>query len=964
MNILNRAFGGTDQRNLKVVVAFIGSTWELLDAQSRSAVIAKLGPVNGFRANASFPWKRVAPAFTHGLRAHEDASVAKLLQQVWIAGLPELVDLFHAALHPDGRTDAVLGHAPPPESPIRNTHAWAPTVDDFLAAHRVLPKEQSERFGQFTVLVAMCGIPEWRGAANEAARAFFQTPPAPPSSPSAAASPPPPASPRTSENADNTLSLRPRTESNDSLDTATCDVLDHEDAATDREPTIGGPEFHQSTELEQLRALDWILIDAVVASANGQGGALKLPEIERVAEEFALLNLKRPQSCFHWGYALAFTGGTLPAHGPRFNVPRRAWIVAGWLIGHARTSPEAALGAWRALLPQDRHAVLKHPPAAQHAARPLVDVLITSGDIDALASWLPQINCPDNDLATAIRALGRRLQDAGRVADLRRVAAAIDQRLAEWGPALSLELQVCAVAALRKAGRCDECDGAMNELGREFAALIDPNGVPADGWRNLAARLLEEATPQAMLARAAIQRTEDLWFGRTRRPSDFASQHGGRLTEWCAWLKQTNDADRPEPELAYAAGLVVLCCNEAENASESCGIIARAIGLALPATNSPDAPEWMRLIAPRMRLLLRLVMFRDQRNAASCRDAVQAIIQFERNHDQLPGEFRKAVVEHAIIFGIDDVADIFVGLAQRDFAELIDDRLLDDALRYDAVRGTLIGRFDEVVRALTRKNAWTLRIALFKSLVKADVHDDCVARVADDLIGVIMGTQSDPNELITVFMEDERWKSVWETEADFAGVLALLARVSTDQDIRNRAALRIYQACLHEVHEPGGLAIAEDYLEALTDLHADQTWLDDARRQIEGQRAQHAPAANAGGANNGARPARVKVLFIGGDERQENAETRTRVLLSTKVPHADPTFEYPGWSANWGGDLTRVEGLIRNADVVVTMRYMRTMYGRHVRRMCNDHRRQWRATIGHGPVAIARAMAHAANAVA
>jgi hypothetical protein len=168
----------------------------------------------------------------------------------------------------------------------------------------------------------------------------------------------------------------------------------------------------------------------------------------------------------------------------------------------------------------------------------------------------------------------------------------------------------------------------------------------------------------------------------------------------------------------------------------------------------------------------------------------------------------------------------------------------------------------------------------------------------------------------------------------------------------------IREALMHQVNERGGRALAEDLIEALKDLGVDESWTRDAEDRLNAI-ASSQPAVQAKPAHQSL--AR-RVLFIGGDERQQREESRTKALLSAMAPHAVATFEYPGWSSNWGGPkLERAKALIEKADVVVTMRFMRTLYGGHIRKLVNERGIQWRATIGHGPHAIARAMAEAVN---
>ena len=146
--------------------------------------------------------------------------------------------------------------------------------------------------------------------------------------------------------------------------------------------------------------------------------------------------------------------------------------------------------------------------------------------------------------------------------------------------------------------------------------------------------------------------------------------------------------------------------------------------------------------------------------------------------------------------------------------------------------------------------------------------------------------------------------------------------------------------------------MGEDLIDALKELRMDDAWIREATDLLNDKATPIEPAQQP--------PARrVRVLFIGGDERQKREEARTIELLRRLAPNADPTFEYPGWSANWGQRLDRAQALIRNADVVVMMRFMRTLYGGHIRKYVNERGIQWRASISHGCPAIARAMAEA-----
>ncbi len=76
----------------------------------------------------------------------------------------------------------------------------------------------------------------------------------------------------------------------------------------------------------------------------------------------------------------------------------------------------------------------------------------------------------------------------------------------------------------------------------------------------------------------------------------------------------------------------------------------------------------------------------------------------------------------------------------------------------------------------------------------------------------------------------------------------------------------------------------------------------------------------------------VRILFIGGDERQvENAKS-----LKEELEAADAKlridFVHPGWSSNWGPLLERLSGKLPRYDGVVIMRFIRTEFGRQLRK--------------------------------
>ena len=104
----------------------------------------------------------------------------------------------------------------------------------------------------------------------------------------------------------------------------------------------------------------------------------------------------------------------------------------------------------------------------------------------------------------------------------------------------------------------------------------------------------------------------------------------------------------------------------------------------------------------------------------------------------------------------------------------------------------------------------------------------------------------------------------------------------------------------------------------------------------------------------------VRVLVVGGGEKQAKAEDMVRSRLKEQYPHIRARFIQTGWSGNWSRPLADIEREMKKHDALVILRFMRTHLGREIRRSWDG---VWRSCWGGGPGAIAEAVAKAAAAV-
>jgi tetratricopeptide (TPR) repeat protein len=89
---------------------------------------------------------------------------------------------------------------------------------------------------------------------------------------------------------------------------------------------------------------------------------------------------------------------------------------------------------------------------------------------------------------------------------------------------------------------------------------------------------------------------------------------------------------------------------------------------------------------------------------------------------------------------------------------------------------------------------------------------------------------------------------------------------------------------------------------------------------------------------------RCRVLYVGGNETQQSFKDEITVRLRAEHPYIEVTWELIGWRSNWDRDAERIEKVIPEYDLVILSPYVRTLFGRHIRR-ASQH---WRSSTGKG----------------
>lgn len=92
------------------------------------------------------------------------------------------------------------------------------------------------------------------------------------------------------------------------------------------------------------------------------------------------------------------------------------------------------------------------------------------------------------------------------------------------------------------------------------------------------------------------------------------------------------------------------------------------------------------------------------------------------------------------------------------------------------------------------------------------------------------------------------------------------------------------------------------------------------------------------------KPRPCRVLYIGGNETQQGFKDQITEKLQTTHPHILVTWDLIGWRSNWDRDAERIERIIPNFDLVILSPYVRTLFGRYIRRVADN----WRPSTGKG----------------
>jgi tetratricopeptide (TPR) repeat protein len=679
-----------------------------------------------------------------------------------------------------------------------------------------------------------------------------------------------------------------------------------------------GPTEPYFANRQSLTALDDMVTAWAVSAAMGIEGAPPLPHVRLVVEELVRLNGERHRSHYHLGFLDAIEGRDLGAGVERASDRQRGWYLVGAAHAFARRGDLPSIRSLFDALPADARRILggRHE-ATDVGALPFVEALLAGGlrreALEALTPHAVDRGGPalmERLLEEALACL--RLQ---RTADATHVLRLLSEGMdAHARRDLRLDEGFVQRVKLRRA-LAMRLEGAFDRARAAYEELL-PSGDPT---------IAAEAALGLALTECRVRSFTDVRL--PARAADLAATARRLEPARAGFLRALEGGG--SASLAAELGLGTLALAEGRGA-DALAHLERAVA----ATPAPDAIDEGHAAFARARVYLGLALA-ESLDAGRAAEAVEHLVA---GSAAWPEEAHPHLL-HRALFALATTRPNVAAQATRALYDVIGDRLLDAALDAGLLPTHEMLREALAVRAESANRVRRLRgddaEALLRDALRAGDRgrSERALSVLEDL--------SDDTEgrlrLLRLLEDRSRYDPAWGVEE------ALYARVrllEAEGDYAAAAAL-LTQAG-HEIlsREPErGLFAVEDLVGRIRTYGveiADTALL----RRVEALRPPTPEAPP--------RSPECSIYFVGGNEVQERYEEWLRAEAIRRWPQVTLTFEFTGWSSNWGRSLDLIERRIAESDAVVLMRFVRTMLGRAVRASCSEHGVPWIPCTGHG----------------
>lgn len=673
---------------------------------------------------------------------------------------------------------------------------------------------------------------------------------------------------------------------------------------TDVVPEEGGTPSPEQTD--EFTTLDQQLVRAIVDAAQGVEGALDRDQLDDLIGELIELNSSRHRSFFHLGFSDVVLQRESRQDLPAQNESRRRWYWAGYVTGLARGDEWERIVELFDQEPSLSALGSSGRGPASTAARLIFDALCRAERQSEGATFLsPDALVENRQLAVLVHDEARKLLWQDRAAEARALMDLLGQLLIELqaqgfntSTRFLLEMRRRRAHCFRQLGELAKAKEILEELlelesDPDIRAMVLADlGLIEGGFRSLASVLLPADAEKVGEVRSALEQGEELYRQADELDTRY-SAHG-----------------------QFCLGVMAMARDEWDEA-------ARSLELAQSVFESePARYESGRLLA-RVRLYLgmalacNLDLVRHDRAVELLEEGISdgvAVPSYLASQMiealQIESEDGARLIAETLLDHSPELLDDLVGSGIADKSHAVTDALLERSADADLPATKRAEDMRRSVAALLFQGRTDRAGAILDDLEQM-AHDD-VGR-AEFLEFLETSDSYDP----AWTPEDAVWCRVNLLGASGRGdeAVALLEEEFYRVLHSNRfEALDEADGVLAAIRTFGASADQSSRLEvALESARPEQEAEDDDdEAEILGEV--------------------IKVLFVGGDERQERDAEQISEELKESHPHIRVDFVHPGWSGNWGGTLDDLKERLGRYDALVIMRFIRTEFGKQLRK--------------------------------
>lgn len=705
---------------------------------------------------------------------------------------------------------------------------------------------------------------------------------------------------------------------------------------------------------ERFTTLDDMLILAVINTVSEAEGALSSEQLGDAIEEVINLNSARHKSYFHRGYLKALARLDFETQFLERNTERLGWLLAGRVLGHARRGEQKAIAELFAANRSEFLEAIREPHDASGLFVPeLFRALWSEGQrASALETLSPAIVAKTlpkraGDIHSTFYGLlvatAEELfftQNTGMARQLLTVLERTVELRKEFGQAHPQEVFRLA----RRSAQCTRAEGHYALAIKRFEDILSN---------------LDKSQQFTMHADIGLARGSLRWLSEVRLPVlvEDATNLAGALSAGRQDFLSAVGPDAPSATATYCLGVLYLL---EKNHEKAAGYLSSAYS-----AMQVDARLYRTLgVLPRTEMYFGLAILLNADEP-----------QFLHAAQLIDDAVLSAPKEIWPTWLLSDAVGMAIAGPTIHRAPLVSALIrASPSLLKEVVRGSLdhadefSAEFEQLVQSNVSRGTQVPdeRLDFLEWLVSRYVAESrsVEAGVALDLMEQMAESDQRSRGRLIEYLRNPsaRWTAVWDAREAREVRARLLLRDGAREEAVNELRTIFYELMAGGRREEAGDVLA--YVKSLgldTDIRSDmESWFEASASAefaeagfgvdpLETYQGIHGP---------------LKLLFIGGNEQQAAYEPWLREELARTCPGMNVQFMFTGWSSQFSGLLDDVRRMAPDLDAFVIMRFVRTEFGRSVRKIANDSEIQWRACTGHGRDSLLKAIQRAARDVA